>query len=213
MKPTLALLLILCAGPAGAGPAKGWVKQGSSLLYYDSSGTLSGELPLGRWEERDVRGGVSKDGNFAWTWEARKLLLRYFGPSGKELWSASNAAAPETGDPAALSADGRTVLFCRKSASGLSVVLKSFVGNTLWEAGPFPILHAVELTDNGLYALLRWTQPDEASMHTFLAVAERARKDVASAELRGGRAVLGEDGAVRSGGKVLFFLAPPTSQP
>lgn len=207
------LAALLCPGPADAGPTRAWVKQGSSLLYYDSSGTLSGELPLGRWDEHDVRGGVSKDGSFAWTWEARKLLLRYFGPSGKELWSAPKTAAPETGEPAALSADGRTILLCRKSASGMSVAVKSFVGNTLWEAGPFPILHALELTDNGLYALLRWTQPDEASMHTFLAVAARARKDVASAELRAGRAAIDEDGAVRSGGKVLFTLGEAAPAP
>lgn len=209
----LAAAALLCAGHAAAAPVSGWVKQGSSLLHYDSSATLSGELPLGRWEDFDVRGGTSKNGSFAWTWDARSLLLRFFGPSGRELWSAERTAATESGEPLALSGDGELLLLCRGSASGSTVEVRSFVGNTLWQAGPFPILHAMELTRNGRYALLRWTEPEKAASHTFLAVALRKRKDVASAELHLGRASIDESGAVRSGGKTLFSMEEAAKTP
>jgi hypothetical protein len=211
-------MALLCAGPAFAGPANGWVKRSSSLLHYDSSGTLSGELPLGRWEEplggrvivHETRGSAARGGSFAWTWETvdGRAVLRFFGPSGRELWSEGTAAAPESGEPLVLSAGGETSLLCRRSGAGLSVAVKSFVGNTLWEIGPFPILHVMELTDNGRYALLRWSEPDKSATHTFLDLEAKARKDVPSGELLLGQASVGEDGTVRSGGKTVFSLAP-----
>lgn len=210
-------MALLCAGPAFAEPAHGWVKQASSLLHYDSSGTLSGEQPLGRWEEpsgarvlvHETRGAASRNGSFAWILEKvdGRAVLRFFGPSGKELWSENGASAPESGEPLVLSANGEVVLFCRRSGSALTAVVRSFVGNTLWEIGPLPALYAMELTNNGRYALLRWTEPDKAATHTFLDINAKARKDIPSGELLLGQASIDEEGVVRSGKKTIFSFA------
>lgn len=217
------LAALLGAGPAHAGPAKVWINQASSLLHYDSSGTLSGELPLGRWEEpsggrvivHETRGAASRDGRFAWTWEkvAQRSMLRFFGPLGGELWSEESAAAPESGEPLVLSGDGETALLCRRTAAGLTAAVKSYVGNTLWEVGPFPVLHAMELTENGRYALLRWTEPEKTSTHTFLEVPSKKRKDIPSGELLLGQASIDGDGTVRSGRKTVFSFAPAAAAP
>ncbi|TPW19034.1 MAG: hypothetical protein FD126_3088, partial [Elusimicrobia bacterium] len=69
--------------PSAPETRAGWAATPSSLLLYDSSGTLISETGLGRWEEegpdqtvrrRTVRGGASKSGRFAWSWENAELV-------------------------------------------------------------------------------------------------------------------------------------------
>lgn len=205
--------------------ATGWTARPSALLLYDSSGTLVSEQALGSWDEttdtrliiHETRGGGAKSGRFAWTWDMKTVwnlphtqrleqrsVFNYFGPSGKELWDASNAAAPKNSDPVALSENGEALLLSQRSEGGFTVAVKTYIGNTLWEVGPFPSLQSIELTANGRYAVLRWSEPDKASTHTFLSIADKTRKDIPSSELHLGKAVIDESGAVLSGGKKVF---------
>lgn len=221
----MSALLLTALLACGAGAETGWKKAGGSLLLHDSSGTIVAEQPLGKWEENRgvravvhaVRGGASKDGRFAWTWDEqsawnyakterleRRGELRFFGTNGAELWSTQSAAAPPQGDPLALSDDGETVLLALRSAEAWRVEVRSYLGTVSWELGPFPILEALSLTGGGRYAMVRWGEPDKSSTYTFLDVKRKRRHDAASAEMHLGEAKLREDGTVVSGGKTVF---------
>lgn len=218
----LLLPLLLLAAPAEAL----WKKQGSSLVYFDKEGSIAGELPLGKWEEpaagklvvHEVRGGVSKDGRFAWTWDAqntwnaaktqrleRRNLLRYHGTAGQELWLSQSADAPRrSGEPVSLSDDGETVLVAARDSGNWRVEVRGYLGNEEWSLGSFPILESMRLTGNGRFAELRWTQPDEKSIVTVLELATKKREDVDAGKLKLGRAQLTDDGRLMSEGKAVF---------
>ncbi|OGR86711.1 MAG: hypothetical protein A3J74_06665 [Elusimicrobia bacterium RIFCSPHIGHO2_02_FULL_57_9] len=235
---TLLLAGISAGGPSGAQEPESesassqrvsaWLKQGSSLLFYDQSGALVGETGLGVTEDptgtrvnvRDIRAGASPNGRFAWTmdkttvWDTQrtKILetrrrLRFFGTSGKELWSSTDADMPENGEPLIFSRNGEKVLMALNTDKGWSVLAKKYTGNTLLQVGPFPILQLMSLTPNGRYALVRWAVPDHSATHTFFETEGTARKDIPSGELYMGLAHINDEGKIHSGKKFIFDLS------
>lgn len=202
-----------------------WRKQGSSLVLL-SSGTIAGEQPLGAWDEpkgvrvvaHNVKGGVSKDGRFAWTFDAqhawnygkterleKRNVLRYYGTGGQELWSSQSADAPAlSGEPVSISDDGETILMAARDSGSWRVEVRTYLGNELYDVSPLPILESMRLTGNGRYAELRWTKPDEETTYTVLELATKKRHDLPASKLHLGKATLEDDGRVLSGGKVVF---------
>jgi hypothetical protein len=206
--------------PAGGAP--GWTRQGDSLLLYDSSGSLTHELPLREGspegsKEHETVGGISPDGRLAWTldrtrvWtrgrgkllESRRLLSVY-GADGARLWRDEDADIPERGAPVLISADGQTLLIARREDDGWSAQARSWTGAPIRTLGPFPRLVMLALTPNGRYALARWRVPEKSDTHTFVDLKTGARKDVASSDLLLGLARVDDDGVVRSGPRVVF---------
>ena len=216
--------LLLAALSTSAQAAQGWVKQASSLLLYDSSGTLVSEVGLARSEdsgaETETLGGVSKDGRFAWTLDKKtswnlsrtKLLetrtsFRFLGSEAIELWKSSKVDVPDDGDPVALSDDGEMLAVARRGLNGWTAALKTWMGNTLLEAGPFPALKSVEITPNGKYMRVRWGEVDKSSTNTFIEAATKKRKDIPSEEFPLGQGRVDGDGKVYSKTKLLFDFA------
>lgn len=209
----------------------GWFVGGSSLLYYDEKGDLATELPLVNDEESSgtrvnthgIIGGASPNARFGWTLErtttwnqdrtkvyASRRLLRVFGSEGKELWSSSEADAPENGEPVTFSSDGTVLLVALRGDKGWTAQVKGWAGNTIIEVGPVPRLQLMTLTRNGKYAMVRWTVPDQSATHTFIEVPTKTRQDVPSSELYLGLAKITEDGKVYSGKRFVFdFTAIP----
>lgn len=221
------------AAPAGStGAAERWVRQASSLLRFDAAGDLAEEVGLGRWEEagasgpvvRELRGDASPGGAFAWTFEKKtswnpsktKILqverhLRFLGRGASELWSAPEADAPTSGEPVVFSADGETILVALRRSEGWTISARSYIGNTLAEAGPFASLTATALSPGGRFALARWTEVDKSATHTFLNVSTKKRTDLASEAFLLGPAELRDDGKVYSGAKMIVDLAAPAA--
>ncbi|MBI5881660.1 MAG: hypothetical protein HZB91_00915 [Elusimicrobia bacterium] len=210
------------AAPSAEGDGR-WSKQGSSLVLYDSSGTIVTEIPLASSEEtagpgtRVARttGGTSADGRFAWTLEKRttwnspktKLikedrLLRYHGTSGRELWTQPGADAPPHSDPASLSRSGETVAVAIPNDGGWTVSVRTFVGTPVWETATKG-LSSIFLNPEGTYALFRWTELDKSATHSFVELATGARKDIPSDEFVLGSASVTADGKVFSGTRLL----------
>lgn len=234
-KPDRALIddshRLIPADVKGRGRPAGWVRQSASLLYYDETGALANEIPLRTDEEssgakvhvREMLGGASGNGRFGWTFErtttwnadrtkasSSRRLLRFYGSSGKELWSTADADLPENGEPLAFSSDGEKVLVSLRDARGWTVAAKSYMGSTLVDAGPLPRLQLMTLTPNGAYAMIRWIVPDESATHTFIEIATKTRQDVPSSQLTLGLARITEDGKVYSGKRFVFdFAAMP----
>ncbi|MBI4375496.1 MAG: hypothetical protein HY549_03510 [Elusimicrobia bacterium] len=207
-----------------------WLKQSSSLLFYDSSGNLTSEIGLGTWEDssgsrvriHEIRGGASANGQFSWTldriqiWNPprTKLLesrrtLRFFGTAGKELWSRSEADVPETGEPLLFSEDGKTVVVALSTEKGWTLSVRNYLGSSLMEAGPFPKLQAMAITRNGRFAMAKWLVPDQSASHTFLDIKTKARKDIPSGELYLGLARIDDTGRIFSGRKMIFDFGAP----
>ncbi len=227
-----ALLFIPLAG--GAQDLSRWARQGSSLVFYDASGELSEEIGLGTWEDssgsrvnvREILGGASRAGRFAWTLERvttwtpdrTKFLesrrsLRLLGSNGKELWKNTDADIPEGGEPLAFSTDGESLIFSWRDARGWTASVRSYLGASLMEAGPFARLEMLALTQNGRYALIRWRVPDKSATHTFLDVARRLRVDIPSSELTLGLARITDEGKVYSGKRFVYDFGKAESEP
>jgi len=218
--------------PASGAPAPkpGWLRMSKSLLYYDAEGALSGEIGLGRWEEANptrvhvkvMDGGTSPDNRFAWTLEKRtswnapktKILdsqrvLRFFASNGKELWSEENPDFVPGSAPLVFSQDGEVCLLALRRKEGWFAAVKTYLGNTLWEVGPFPRLEALQISSNGLYGLARWNEPDKSAVHSFLDINGRARQDVASDRFFLGKAAVDDLGRAYSGQELVFSFSPP----
>lgn len=209
--------------------APGWSRQANSLLLYGDDGSLAVEIPLHDPDDsgtasHETLGGVSPDARLAWTLDRRlvwtpgrtKVLesrrsFKIFGTSGTELWRSDDADLPERGAPVQFSADGRTLLLARRGDDGWRAEARSWLGSTLTAVGPFPRLISMALTPNGRYALARWGVPDKSDTHTFIDLASKARRDVQSSDLVLGLARIGDDGAVRSGSKIVFAFEVPIS--
>lgn len=244
-RPTLLLALALPALPIEAAevpddlrdapadapePRLGWTAVSSSLLLYDSSGTLAQEVGLGQWPEesggvmrrRTVRGGASGDGRFAWSFEKieivaapskpgatpaaaeRRRALTYLGTDGQELWRNELADVPKGLDPAAASDDGERVLVAERVPDGWTVALYDFVGNRIVEAHGTGALEVASLSPGGRYALARWHPANRAPVYAWIDAAQKARKRLPLAEP--GTAPLRVDdlGRVWAGTKLLF---------
>lgn len=234
----LGLIFLCTTAAAQTIPAEGWTKQAASLLLYDSSSTLVSEIGLGHWEEAvdfrinvlEMRGGVSPNRRFAWTLEKNtvwnssrtkklefKRNFRFFGNGGTELWRSGDIDVSAAEEPVSFSADGELLLVCLHLSSGSSqawsAALKTYVGNTLAEWGPFPLIKGLALTPNGKYALVRSTVPDKSSTHTFIEIGTKIRKDIDSGDLLLGQARIEDDGKVKTGAKTIFDFAAPVPQP
>lgn len=205
----------------------GWVKTASSLLLYDSSGTLVIEVGLGSWEEpavngiterRVVRGGISKDGRFAWSWEKTEMvktgrgdkpqttarLLRYLGTQGQELFRNELADAPRGLEPASLSDDGERLLLAERGPDAWIVAAYDFTGTRLVDARGKGLVEIAQLTRNGRFALVRWHQLDQPPTYTLLRVEARAAALLPAIRATGTTPKLTDDGKVLVGGKVVF---------
>lgn len=231
----LGLLILSRTAAAQTLSSEGWTKQASSLLLYDSSATLVSEIGLGHWEEAvdfrinvlEISGGVSPNKRFAWTLEKNtvwnssrtkkiesKRLFRFLGSGGVELWRSADIDVSDSEEPVAFSANGELLLAClRLSSSSWSAALKTYVGNTLEEWGPFPVIKKLTLTPNGKYALIRWTVPDQSSTHTFVEIGTKTRKDIDSGDLLLGQARIEDDGKIFTGAKMIFDFAAPVPRP
>jgi hypothetical protein len=222
------LPLILLVVSAQAQAATGWVKKGSSLLLYDKDEELVSEIGLETTEEgttakpvvHEILGGAAKSGRFAWTLDRRrtynadrtkllasKRMLKVLGSGGEPIWTSTEADAIDDGDPVAFSDDGETLLASFHSTLSWRVAAKGYLGNTLMDLYNLPELESIQITPNGKYAMIRWTDPDKSDTHTFLNIPKKARRDVPSGTLHLGRAKLAPDGQVSSGGKVILDLS------
>lgn len=211
----------------------GWQKQGRSLLLYDEEGALLQEHGLNESEEgagtkivvHTMTAGTSANGRAAWLLDLRvgwnyaksKILdsrrrLTVFGAAGAELWSDTDADAPEQGEPVALSDDGKTALYARRDgvAGAWYLAARDWAGNMMMLEGPFPRMMSVSLTPNGRFAMARWAVPDKSATHTFLDLKARTRKDAPSSDMTLGLARVDDEGVVRSGRRVVFELAAST---
>lgn len=224
--PALAIFLALSPAALSSQETtpRGWVRQGRSLLLYDSSGDLASELGLGVWEDQETRGGVSPGGRFAWLFQTKstrnsgrgkKVIVernfKLLGSTGSELWSSEEIDFPRSGNPVGFSALGETLLVALHGKTGWSVAAKNYLGNTLFEAGPFADLESIDLTPNGRYAVARWREAEKSATHTFLDIPSRVRKDIPSEEFLLGHGHINDEGRVLLGAKTLFDFTAPTS--
>ena len=227
--PAVAALLLATAGTLFAqDSAGGWTKQGTSLLFRGSDGSLSEEIGLVRVEEsvpatvtvKETRGGVSPNARFAWTLETSQVFnaertklkkasgtLRVYGSGGQPLWDAPSEAAPEGVDPVLFSDDGETLLVARREAKGWIAEARSYVGAVQIAVGPMAKLQMLVLVPNGRYALVRWSVPDESATHTFFDIPAKRRVDIPSGELYLGLAKITPEGQVFSGKKLVYDFA------
>jgi len=207
----LALALAAACACGAAAEGSGWLRKGSSLLYRDAGGEIAAEIGLGRWEDSGesvvTEGGVLAQGRFAWTLSRR--VLRFFGSNGHELWSEDGADAPPGGEPLVCSASGEVCLLALRRSAWF-VALKTSLGNTLWEAGPFPRLESLQISANGRYGLALWNEPDRSSAHSFLDLAARARRDVPSARFLLGKTAIDDQGRAFSGEQLAFEFSAST---
>lgn len=234
MKASIAALLGLLAAFAAAQDlepraSSTWVKQGSSLLFFDAAGELSQEIGLRSDDEtlgprtsfQELSGGVSPGGRFAWVlekntrYDSRKTQeiesrreLRVYGTSGKLLWSLPGADAPDGLEPVFFSADGETAAALTRGEAGWTLSVRNYLGAELATAGPFERVQGAGLTPNGRYAFVRWLVPDKSATHTFLEVPSKRRVDIQSGELILGLAKISNDGVVTSGQKTVFAFKP-----
>jgi hypothetical protein len=219
------------AGSEGTpGPKPGWLRMPKSLLYYDADGNLAKEIGLGRWEEASPAGvkvkfidaGTSPDHSFAWTLDKRttwnslktKALksqqsLRFLDRDGKELWSEDEADFLPGSAPLVFSDDGKTCLLALRRPEGWYVLVKAYLGNTLWKVGPFPRLEALQISPNGRYGLARWNDPDKLAVHSFLDLQSLARQDVSSDRFLLGKTAVDDQGRAFSGAVLVFSFTGP----
>ena len=228
----LVLILALAAAGRAAQPAaapteelsgrEGWIKTPSSLLLFDSSGTLVNEIGLGSFEEpvsadiverRKVRAGVSADGRFAWSFDKGERLkpgktdkpltttrlFIYWGTEGQELFRNELADAPAGLEPAALSANGERLLVAERAPDGWIVAAYDFTGNRLVDASGHGALELEQITPNGRFALVRWHELDEDPEYALLRISAREARLFKPREA----ARLLDDGRVMAG-KVLI---------
>ncbi|MEK7857736.1 MAG: hypothetical protein AAB320_01225 [Elusimicrobiota bacterium] len=231
------LTLLLLAPPCvqAASTQGWWSRQGRSLVVFDSSGTLSAEIGLGKWEEatatrldvREITGGVSPDKRLAWTLERntswntarttaleKRRLLRVYGDAGRELWEEPFADAPQEGDPIIFSQDAALCLVALRGELGWTASVRSWASVPVWDTGPYPNLRSIALTPNGRYVMLSWRETDTSATHTFLEISSKKRKDIPSGTLHLGQATISAEGKVTSGKKTVFdFSAAAAKTP
>jgi len=218
----------LAGSSATLGPKPGWLRVAKSLLYYDEEGNLADEIGLGRWEETDaarvrvkmIDGGTSPDHRFAWVLDKRttwntlktKLLesqkaLRFFDTNGKELWSEDGADFVAESAPLVFAQDGKTCLLAQRRPPGWFALVKTYLGNTLWEVGPFPRLEGLQISANGRYGLARWNDPDKSTVQSLLDLEARVRQDVPSDRFLLGKTSIDDMGRVFSGPELVFSFS------
>ncbi len=210
----------------------GWLRQTSSLLFYDRGGNLASEIPLRTEDDglstvREKLGGAAPNGRFAWTlerattWNAdrskvlsSRRLLRVYGDEGKALWESSEADTPEKGDPVAFSGDGETLLVSLRGKAGWTVSIRNYLGATLLDVGPLAHLQLMRITPSGKYAMIRWVVPDQSATTTFVQIVSRTRHDMPSSDFSWTTPRVDDDGKVYAGKRLVFdFAAPAPAAP
>lgn len=204
----------------------GWVKTAASLLLYDSSGTLVNEIGLGTWSEpagdgttlrRTVRGGISKDGRYAWSWEKAESvkegrnekpvttarLMRYLATNGDELFRNELADAPPGLDPVAVADDGERLLLAERGPDAWILAAFHFSGLRLVDAHGKGVIELMQLSANGDFALVRWHQLDHPPEYSYLKLADRVSGPVTIKGV-GVQPKLTNEGRVLVGGKVVY---------
>lgn len=211
---------------AGRGSQRRWHAFGSSLALYDDFGVLRNELGLGLWRdeyrgevvEREMRGGVSGNGRFAWHWQrivrreaglrGRTLradrMLVYLGTAGQILWMSEAADAPPRLPPLLLSADGETALVFERAGRKWSAVARLFVGSDMMRVRGADRIEGAGLTANGRFATVLWIATDGPLLYTFFDLRERRSHRFPAADVLLGKAHITEEGVVKSGPKTVF---------
>lgn len=222
MIPLLALLLPLAA--AAAEPQ--WKLAGSSLLLVADDGPTA-EFGLGTWEEekgglverRSVRGGISKDGRFAWHWTRVESIRRtredavlsssstlsYYGREGRALWSAEDADAPAGRPPLLMGDDGEfAVVFARRDGRWRMSAF-NFSGRPIVSAELDERLAETRMTPSGRFVLAAWSPRDKPLMLTLLDLRTRSKCETPAAALPPlAQLELTEDGELKSGERVAY---------
>lgn len=208
-------------GSPGAGPGPGWAKTPASLLLGGPGGALLHEVGLGSFAEddgavrRDMRGGASADGRFAWHWqsvetrlpgrverapESRRVLV-VLGSRGQLLFKDESADAPAGLEPAVMSRDGETLLAAGRGPGGWAATAYSFTGKELAVVAGAHRLEALELSPDGRRALVAWAGLDQPLMVTLLDLKADERLDIPADGLPPGPWTLGPDGTLLAAGK------------
>ena len=111
--------------------------------------------------------------------------------------------------PLVFSGDGKACLLALRRPSGWYAAVKTYLGNTLWEAGPFPKLEALQISPNGRYGMARWNDPDQSAAHSFLDLEKKVRQDVASDRFLLGKTAVDDEGRAFSGSSLVFSFSGP----
>ncbi len=210
----------LAAAPRGA-PAAGWEKTAASLLLGGQGGALLHEVGLGTFSEedgavrRDMRGGASADGRFAWHWqsvetrppgrverapESRRVLV-VLGSHGQLLFKDEAADAPAGLEPALMSRDGETLLVSGRGAAGWTVNAYSFTGKVLASVAGAHRVESFDLSPDGRRALVAWSGLDQPLMVSLLDLKADERRDVPADGLPPGPWTLDAEGNLLAAGK------------
>lgn len=210
----------LAAVPAPASAA-GWLAAPSSLVLRGPQGALVHELGIGRFSEpdgtltRELRGGASKDGRFAWHWQRVETksegpveapprtasTLVYLGAHGQILARLDGADAPEGLAPAALSADGEVLVSARREDGAWAVTARSFTGRELASVTKAHRLQALAVSENGRRALVVWAGLDLPMMATLFDLTRGERLDIPADTLPAGPWTLSPDGTLLAAGR------------
>lgn len=210
----------LAAAPAPAAPA-GWLAAPSSLVLRGPQGALVHELGLGRFSEpdgaltRELRGGASHDGRFAWHWqkaEAKRdgaveraprsaATLVYLGAHGQILKRLDGTDAPEGLPPAALSGDGEVLLAARRDGDSWTVTAHAFTGRELASVAKAHRVSAMSVSEDGSRALVAWAGLDLPLIVTLFDLARGERLDIPADTLPAGPWTLAPDGTLLAGGR------------
>ena len=218
------------APPPARRTVAAWVRMPTSLLLYDSSGTLVQEIGIGQWQDEvgglprrhTGRGGASKDGRFAWSWEKieavpppvrpgalptpteKPRVLTYRGTDGHELWHDYIADAPQDLEPASQSADGEIALVLERGPDGWTVAAFDLLGDRLLEAHNPGVVELAEISPQGRFACIRWHPNNQPPVYSHIDIAHKVQRflkltDVPPAPIR-----IDDDGRVFAGDKAIF---------
>ncbi|TPW18839.1 MAG: hypothetical protein FD126_3284 [Elusimicrobia bacterium] len=210
----------LASVPGTSSPA-GWLAAPSSLVLRAPHGALIHELGLGRFPDQDgaltreLRGGASKDGRFAWHWQRVETktdgpveapprtssVLVYLGAHGQILARLDGADAPEGLAPAALSGDGEVLLSARREDGAWAVTARSFTGRELAAVKKAHRLSALAVSEDGRRALVAWAGLDLPMMVTLFDLARGERLDIPAETLPAGPWTLSADGTLLAAGR------------
>lgn len=206
------------AAPGPAGGA-GWRAAPASLLLRGPGGAIVHELGLGSYpasdgsQSRELRGGASRDGRFAWHWQKVSLwdpgaapprtfsTLVYLGSHGQILTRLDGADAPDGLPPAALSADGEVLLAARRIAGSWTVSAHGFTGRELAAVTKAHRVAALAVSANGRRALVAWAGLDLPMMVTLLDLARGERLDLPAESLPPGPWTLSDSGSLLAAGR------------
>lgn len=210
----------LAAAPAPAAPA-GWLAAPSSLVLRGPQGALVHELGIGRFSEpdgaltRELRGGASKDGRFAWHWQKAEekasgavekapravSTLVYLGAHGQLLTRLDGTDAPEGLPPAALSGDGEILLAVRRDGASWTVTAHAFTGRELASVAKAHRISALAVSENGRRALVAWAGLDLPHIVTLFDLPSGERLDIPADTLPAGPWTLAPDGTLLADGR------------